>query len=111
VPSLALDVELAHYASFDAILANLTTDYESESLGPLYGIIRHEPHNVTISSFPWAVQMRASYAIVSRTGGFSDVDLAVQACILDQGLPDYVGLDVEFDLSHVASPAVLAPRA
>jgi hypothetical protein len=40
VPSRKLDAEYAHYASFTATLANLITDYESESLGPLYGLIR-----------------------------------------------------------------------
>jgi hypothetical protein len=41
VPSLALDAELAHYASFEASVAILIIDYEYESLGPLYGIICH----------------------------------------------------------------------
>jgi hypothetical protein len=40
VPSLELDAEPAHYASFTATLANMITDYESESQGPLYGLIR-----------------------------------------------------------------------
>ena len=40
VPSLELDAELAHYASFTATLANLINDYEFKSLGPLYGLIR-----------------------------------------------------------------------
>jgi hypothetical protein len=40
VPSLELDAEPAHYASFTVTLANLITDYESESLGPLFGLIR-----------------------------------------------------------------------
>jgi hypothetical protein len=42
VPSLELDAEHAHYASFTATLANLIIDYESESLGPMYGLIRQE---------------------------------------------------------------------
>jgi hypothetical protein len=42
VPPLDLDAEPAHYASFSATLPNLIIDYESESLGPLYGLIRHE---------------------------------------------------------------------
>jgi hypothetical protein len=43
IPSLELDAEHAHYASFTATLANLITDYESESLGPmLYGLIRQK---------------------------------------------------------------------
>jgi hypothetical protein len=40
VPSFALDVGSAHYALLDATLASLITDYESESLGSLYGTIR-----------------------------------------------------------------------
>jgi hypothetical protein len=39
VPSLELDAEFAHYASFTATLANMLTNYESKSLGPLYGLI------------------------------------------------------------------------
>jgi hypothetical protein len=35
IPSLELDAALAHYASFTATLADLITDYESESLGPM----------------------------------------------------------------------------
>jgi hypothetical protein len=109
-PSLALDDELAHYASFDATIACLiTTHYESESLGPLYGIIRHELQNVATSALIWAVKLRASYATVSRTGRFSYADLAVLATILDQDLPDYVGLDVEFVPSHATSPTAMAP--
>jgi hypothetical protein len=37
--SLELDAEPAHYASFTATLANLIIDCESESPGPLYGLI------------------------------------------------------------------------
>jgi hypothetical protein len=40
VPSLELDAERVHYASFTAILAYLITDYESESLDPMCGLIR-----------------------------------------------------------------------
>jgi hypothetical protein len=46
VPSLELDAKLAHYASFIATLANLISDYESESLGSMLGLIRHELLNV-----------------------------------------------------------------
>jgi hypothetical protein len=56
VPSLELDVESAHYASFTATLANMIIDHESESLGPMYDIIRHELLNVATSTLPWAVQ-------------------------------------------------------
>jgi hypothetical protein len=48
-PSLQLDVELAHYASFTSTLANMITDYESESLGPMYGLIRHKLLHVATS--------------------------------------------------------------
>jgi hypothetical protein len=40
VPSLELDAEPVDNASFTATLANLINDYESESLGHLYGLIR-----------------------------------------------------------------------
>jgi hypothetical protein len=40
VPSLGLDAEPAHYASFIATLANLITDNEFESLGLVYGLFR-----------------------------------------------------------------------
>jgi hypothetical protein len=40
--SLELDVEHAYYASFTATLANMINDYESESLGHLYGLIRQD---------------------------------------------------------------------
>jgi predicted glycoside hydrolase/deacetylase ChbG (UPF0249 family) len=49
VSSLELDAEFAqHYASFIATLANLITYYESESLGPMYGLIRQELMQVAI---------------------------------------------------------------
>jgi hypothetical protein len=38
VPPLAIDEEHAHYASFDATLAKFLTNYEFESLGPMYGV-------------------------------------------------------------------------
>jgi hypothetical protein len=41
VPSLELAIEPTHYASFNAILANLITDYESESLDLVNGLLRH----------------------------------------------------------------------
>jgi hypothetical protein len=46
VPSLELDAEPPHYASFPATLANLINDYKSESLGLMYGLILHELVNV-----------------------------------------------------------------
>jgi hypothetical protein len=108
VPSPRIDIEHAHYASFNATLANLIIDCESESVSPLYGIIRREVHNVATSTLPWAVQLRASYATISRTCGFSDVDLAVSATTLDHDLTDYVSSDVKIIPSFAASPAALA---
>jgi hypothetical protein len=83
VPSLALYVEPAHYASFDATLASRVTDDESKSLGPLYGTICHELHSIASSTLPWVVHLRAFYAAISRTDGFSDVDLALLAITLN----------------------------
>jgi hypothetical protein len=109
VPSPRIDIEHAHYASFNA---SLIIDCESESLGPLYGIIRREVRNVATSTSPWAVQLRASYATISGTCGFSDVDLAVFATTLDQDLTDYVSPDVKiissFASSFASSPSALA---
>jgi hypothetical protein len=72
VPSLELDAEPPHYASFTATLANFIIDYEPESLGPLFGLIRQELLNVATSSLPWAVQLRNSYDSISTMGGFSE---------------------------------------
>jgi hypothetical protein len=101
VPSLQLDAALAHYASFTTTLANLITDYESESLGPLNGLIRQELLNVATSSFPWAVQLRTSYDTISTMGGFSESDLVVLTNTLNQDLSDYAGPDVELVVSPV----------
>jgi hypothetical protein len=54
VPSLELDAEHVHYASFIATLANMVIDYESESLGSMYGLIRQKLMHVATSTFPWA---------------------------------------------------------
>jgi hypothetical protein len=40
VPSLELDAEHAQYALFTTTLAKFVNDYDSESLGPMYGLIR-----------------------------------------------------------------------
>jgi hypothetical protein len=61
MPSLELDNDLAHYSSFSTTLANLIIEYESESLGPMYDLIRQEVINVAPSTLPWAVQLRSSY--------------------------------------------------
>jgi hypothetical protein len=56
LPSLELDAELDHYASFAATLANVINDYESESLGHMYGRIRQdELFYVVTSTKSWAV--------------------------------------------------------
>jgi hypothetical protein len=101
VPSLELDAEHAHYASFTAIFANLIIDYESESLGPLYGLIRQELLNFATSPLPWAVQLRNLYDSISTTGGFSESDLVVSTNTLNQNLSDYAGPDVELVVSMV----------
>jgi hypothetical protein len=76
--SLELDVEPAHYASFTATLAKLITYYESESLDPLYGLVRQAKLvNIATSTLPWAVQLRNSYDKISTMGGFSESDLVV----------------------------------
>jgi hypothetical protein len=68
--SSELDDEHAHYASFSPTLANLITDYESESLGLMYGLIRQELLNVIGSTSSWAVQLRSSYDTISTMSGF-----------------------------------------
>jgi hypothetical protein len=50
VPSLELDAELVHYASFTTTLASPIIDYESESLGHMYGLIRQELLHVGTST-------------------------------------------------------------
>jgi hypothetical protein len=101
VPSLELDAELAHYASFTATLAKMIIDSESESLGPLYGLIRQELLNVASSTLPWAAQLRNSYDLISTMGGFSESDLMVLTNTLNQNLSDHVGPDVELEVSPV----------
>jgi hypothetical protein len=76
-------------------------DYESESLGPLYGLIRQELLNVATSTLPWAVQLRDLYDSISTMGGFSESDLVVLTNTLNQYLSDYVGPDVELVVSPV----------
>jgi hypothetical protein len=77
VPSLELDFEHAHYASFTATLANMITDYESESIDPMYGLVLHELLHVATSTLPWAVQVRSSYDMISNMGEYSESDLVV----------------------------------
>jgi hypothetical protein len=77
VPSLELDATPSHYASFTATLAIMINDYESESLGPMYGLIRQELLNVATSTLPWAVQLRNSYDTNSTMGEFSKWDRVV----------------------------------
>jgi hypothetical protein len=110
VPSLELDAELAHYASFTTILANLIDDYDSESPGPLYGLIRHELLNVATSTLSWAVQLRNSYDSISTMGGFSESDLVVLTNTLNQNLSDYHGPYVEFVVSPVKNTVAPATQ-
>jgi hypothetical protein len=87
---------------------NLVIDYESESLGPMYGLIRQELVNVATSTLPRAVPLRCSYDTISTMGGFSESDLVVLCNTLNQDLSDYVGPDVELVVSHannVGAPA------
>jgi hypothetical protein len=77
VPSLELNVEHAHYASFTATLANVIIDCESESLGPMYDLIRHELLNTATYTLPWALQLLSSYDTISTMGEFSESDLVV----------------------------------
>jgi hypothetical protein len=58
VSFLKPDVEHAQYASFTATLANMIIGYASESLGGMYGLIRHELLHVATYILPWAVQLR-----------------------------------------------------
>jgi hypothetical protein len=91
VPSLELDAEPAHYDSFTATLAIMIIDYESESLGPLYGLIRQKLLNVATCPLPWAVQLRNSYDTISTMGGFSESDLVVLTNRVNRDLSDYGG--------------------
>jgi hypothetical protein len=88
------DAEPAHYASFPATLANLIIDYESEGyglIGPMYGLIRQEILNVATSTLSWVVQLRSSYDTISTMGGFSESGLVVLTNTLNQDLSDYAG--------------------
>jgi hypothetical protein len=108
VPSLEPDAAPAHYASFTATLANLIIDYESESLGHMYGLIRPELLNVATSTLPWAVQLRNSYDTISTMGGFLESDLVVLSNTLNNDLSDYVGPDIElvvFLVNNIVAPA------
>jgi hypothetical protein len=87
VSSLEPDAELARNASFTATLANLITDYESESLGPMYCLIRQELLNVATSTLPRAVLLRRSYDTISTMGGFSESDLVVLSNTLTLSRP------------------------
>jgi hypothetical protein len=101
VPSLEVDAELAQYASFTTTLANVITLYESESLSPMYGLIRQELLNVATSTLPWAVQLRSSYDTISTMGGFSESDLVVLNNTLMKDISDYAGPDDELVVSPV----------
>jgi hypothetical protein len=62
--------------------------------------MRLELHNVATTSLPRTIQFRASYATISRAGGFSDVDFVVLASNLDQDLSVHVDDDEGFAPSH-----------
>jgi hypothetical protein len=89
VSPLELDGEHAHYASFTVTLANVITDYESESLGPMYILIRQELLHVAASTLPREFQLRSSDDTISNMGGFSESDLAVLTHTLNQDLSNY----------------------
>jgi hypothetical protein len=80
----------------------MITDYESESLGPMYGLIRQELLNVATSTLQWAVRLRNSYDTISTMGGFSESDLVVLSDTLNQDLSDD---DNKPDVELVVSPA------
>jgi hypothetical protein len=101
VPIYDIDAEPAYYVSFTATLANLIIDYESDSLGPLYGLIRQELLNVATSTLPWPVQLRNSYDSISIMDGFSESDLVVLTNTLNQDLSDYAGPGVDLVVSLV----------
>jgi hypothetical protein len=110
VQSLELDAKYVHYASFIATLINMNFDYESESLGLMYGLIRQELLYVVASTFPWAVQLCSSYDTVSNMGGFSESDLVVLTNTVKQYLFDYVGPDVELVVSPVKNAVAPQPN-
>jgi hypothetical protein len=101
VPSLELDAKPAHYASFTATLADLIIGYESESLGPMYGLIQQEVPNVATSTLPWAAKLRSSCDTISTMDGFSESGLVVFTNTPNQHISDYVGPDVELVVSPV----------
>jgi hypothetical protein len=67
LPSPESKVELAHYASFVATVANMSIDYESESLSPMYDLIGTELMHFITST--WAVQLRNSFDTIDKMGG------------------------------------------
>jgi hypothetical protein len=96
--------------SITATLANMITDYESESLGPIYGLIPRKLLNVATSTLPWAVQLRIPYDTIFTIPGFSESDLVVFTNTLNQDLSDYDGYDVELVVSPVNNAVALATQ-
>jgi hypothetical protein len=84
----------------------MINDYESESLGTMYGLIRQELVNVTTSIVPWSVQLRRSYDTITIMGGFSESDLLATST-LNQNISDNVRpLDLMVStVSNVVAPA------
>jgi hypothetical protein len=104
VPSFELNVEPPPYAQFIVTLANVMNDYESESLGPMYGLIRKNYCMLLLLPYfgLWAVQSLNSYDTISNMGRFSELELAVlMTSALNQYLSDFVGPDVELLVSPV----------
>jgi hypothetical protein len=93
------------------ILANpLIIDNESESVGPMYGLIRQELL-LHVATLPWAVHLRNSYDTISNVGEFSESDLAVLSDTRTRDLSDYAGPDVELVVSPVDNEAVSATQS
>jgi hypothetical protein len=109
--SLELDAEHAYYASFTAPLANLIIDYESETLGPRYGLVLRELLNVATTTLPWVVQLRSSYDTISTMGEFSESNLVVLTNTLNQDLSDYDVPDVELVVSPVNNAVMPATQS
>jgi hypothetical protein len=78
----------------------LITDYESESLGPICGLIRQELLHVATSILPRAVELRNSYDTISNMGGFLESDFTVLTNTIIHDLSDYVGPDVKLVVSR-----------
>jgi hypothetical protein len=88
----------------------MITDYESEALSHIYGLIRHELRNVATSILSWAVQLRSSYDAISIMGGFLESDLVVLSNPINQDLSDCARPDVEIVVSPVNNAVMPATQ-